>query len=90
MVLAYKSIYFALLGFSFPMSPFFGRYLTGTPALASMLALAALDAYLAFALFHPKPLAWWIATVSAFALLISLVLTRLWGNTSLAYSKIQE
>ena len=87
-ILAIGAAYLLVIGVTTPMFPFFGRYLTGLPGAAGMLALAALDAYLAVALFHLKPTAWWIAVVTLFIRLVSAFLTYGRADLMQAYSKM--
>ncbi len=42
-----------------PAFPFFGRTLTGPPAAAALLVLAALEAAVAWGLYRLRPAAWW-------------------------------
>ena len=82
------SIYLLLTGLTTPIFPFFGRYLTGIPAGGCLLALAALDFYLAFALFRLQSSGWWIAVIAAPVRLLALVLTYGRADMMQAYSKM--
>lgn len=85
-LLAFGAVYSMLLAVTTPMFPFFGKYVTGIPASAIMIALAILDGYLAFAFYRLRAVGWWIA-VSALALrLISTILTYRRGDLLGAYS----
>jgi len=77
-----------LAGLTTPMFPFFGRYLTGIPAAAGLLLLAALDFYLAVALFRLQSSAWWIAVIAAPVRILSMILTYARADLMQAYSKI--
>lgn len=59
------SLYTLLLAATSPMLPLFGHYLTGIPAAGGLLLLAALDLYLAVALFRLRLTGWWIAVIAA-------------------------
>lgn len=59
------SLYTILLAVTSPMLPLFGHYLTGFPAAGGLVLLAALDLYLAIALFRLRISAWWIAVIAA-------------------------
>ena len=61
--------------FTDPRFAFFGRYLTGWPAIALTLAQAALDAFVVVALLRMRPIGWWVAVSVAITLAISHVLT---------------
>jgi hypothetical protein len=88
MLLAFGAVYSLLMSVTTPLFPFFGKYATGIPASAALIALAVLDGYLAFAFYRLRPLGWWIA-VSALALrVISTVLTYRRGDLLQAYSHL--
>ncbi len=69
------SMYMLLVGLTTPLFPFFGRYLTGSRRAACFVMLAALDIYLAIALFRLQPSGWWIAVLIAPVRLLSMILT---------------
>jgi len=71
-----------------PLFPFFGRYVTGIPGALSLLAFAALDTYLAVALFRLQSTAWWITIVTAFIRILSMVITYARADLMQAYSKL--
>ncbi len=87
-VLAIGAIYLVLVGVTTPLFPFFGRYLTGIPAAVCFLVTAALDAYIAVALFRLQPIGWWIAVVTVPIRLLSMALTYARADMMQAYSKI--
>jgi hypothetical protein len=69
-------IVFGLLAiFTEPRFAFFGRYLTGGPAIALTLVHAFVDAFVVVALLRMRPIGWWIAVSVAITLAISHVLT---------------
>lgn len=82
------SLYLLVAGVSTPIFPFFGRYLTGIPGSACFVVLAALDAYLAVALFRLKSAGWWIAIVTVPVRLLSMALTYARADLMQAYSKM--
>jgi hypothetical protein len=49
----------SLVGLSYRVFPFFGRLLTGAPAILAILASSALCAVLARGLYRRRPAAWW-------------------------------
>jgi len=87
-VLAIGAIYLLLVSVTTPLFPFFGRYLTGIPGSVCFLVMAALDAYIAVALFRLQAVGWWIAVVSSLIRLLSMVLTYARADMVQAYSKI--
>ncbi len=87
-VLVAQALYLLSAGFAAPMFPFFGRYLTGAPAVAWFLAFAVLDAYLALAFLRVKAAAWWIATVAAPVRLLSMAITFGRADLMRAYAKL--
>jgi hypothetical protein len=87
-ILAAGAAYLALLSITTPLFPFFGRYLSGPAGSVAMLALAALDAYLAVALFRLKYAAWWIAVITVSLRLVSMFVTYGWADLMQAYSKM--
>lgn len=82
------AIYFASVGLTTPIFPFFGRYLTGIAGTACFLVLAAIEGYLAVGSYRLKPIAWWIAVIALPIRLLSMVLTYLKADLMQAYSKI--
>lgn len=80
--------YMLLTGMTTPLFPFFGRYLTGIPAAACLVALAALDGYLAIALFRLQSTGWRIAILAAPVRILSVVLTYARTDVMEAYSKM--
>lgn len=87
-VLAIGAIYLVLVGVTTPLFPFFGRYLTGIPAAVCFLVTAALDGYIAVALFRLQPIGWWIAVFTVPMRLLSMALTYARADVMQAYSKI--
>jgi hypothetical protein len=82
------AVYMLLTGVTTPLFPFFGRYLTGVPAAACFVVLAALDGYLAIALFRLQSSGWWIAILAALVRMVSMVLTFTRADMMQAYSKM--
>jgi uncharacterized membrane protein len=80
--------YSLLLGLTAPMFPFFGRYLTGFPAAGCLLAFAALDLYLAVALFRLQSSAWWIAVLATPVRMLAVALSYSRAGLMQAYSKM--
>jgi hypothetical protein len=87
-VLTTGAIYLLLVGVTTPIFPFFGRYLTGIPGSLCFIVTAALDAYLAIALFRLQSVGWWIAVLTAPIRLLSMALTYARADMMQAYSKI--
>jgi len=87
-VLAMGALYLLLVGVTTPVFPFFGQYLTGIPGSACFVVMAALDAYLAIALFRLQSSGWWIAAVSVPIRLLSMGLTYARADMMQAYSKM--
>ena len=85
---AFGAFYFVIFSFAIPLVPFFGRYLTGPAGLAGMLALAGLDAYLAFSLFHLRIIGWRIAIASMFLRVVSAAITFGHADRFQAYAKM--
>jgi hypothetical protein len=88
MLFAYGAVYSLLLAVTTPVFPFFGRYLTGIPAGAALIALAALDGYLAIAFYRLRLLGWWIAVTDIVLRLISIILTHRHDDILHAYSNM--
>ena len=82
------ALYLLVTGFSTPVFPFFGHYLTGIAGFACFLALALLDGVLAVVLFRLKPAGWWIAVLSVPIRLLSMGLTYTRADLMQAYSKM--
>ena len=82
------SMYMLLVGLTTPLFPFFGRYLTGMPAAACFLVLAAIDVYIAFALFRLQPAGWWLAVLVAPVRIVSMILTYRRADLMQAYSRV--
>jgi len=82
------ALYLLLTGLTTPLFPFFGRYLTGIPAAACLVASAALEGYLAIAFFRLRSFGWWIAVVALAINLLSAVLTFTKADMMQAYSKM--
>ena len=87
-VLAIGALYLLVVGITTPVFPFFGQYLTGIPGSACFVATAALDAYLAVALFRLQSSGWWIATVTIPIRLLSMALTYARADIMQAYSRM--
>jgi hypothetical protein len=77
-----------ITGITAPMFPFFGRYLTGIPAAAVLVALAALDLYLAVALFRLRSSGWWIAIVATPVRMLAVAFSYSRAGLMQAYSKM--
>jgi len=88
LVFSVQSLYLLLTGFSTPLFPFFGRYLTGVPGFACYLTFAVVDGALAIAFYGLKPAAWWVAVIAAPIRLASMALTFLKADLIQAYSKM--
>jgi hypothetical protein len=80
--------YFFLLGFTTPMYPLFGRYLTGARATLVLIPLAVLDATLAYFLFQLRVGAWWVAMAAILLRLASAVSTFLRADLLQAYARM--
>ena len=87
-VLMTGALYLFLTGITTPLFPFFGRYLTGIPAGACFMAMAALDTYLSIALFRLQSSAWWIAAGTLAIRLLSMIITYARSDMMQAYSKM--
>lgn len=87
-VLFTGAMYLLVTGVTTPLFPFFGRYLTGVAGAACFLAMAALDVYLAIALFRLQSAAWWIAICTLAIRLFSMALTYARADMMTAYSKM--
>jgi hypothetical protein len=80
--------YYLLMSFTTPLIPFFGRYLTGPPGAIGCWLVAALDAYLAYSLFHLQSAGWWISTATLTLRTASAVITYARGDLLQAYSRM--
>jgi hypothetical protein len=87
-VLFTGAVYLLLTGVTTPLFPLFGRYLTGVAGAGCFLAMAALDIYLAIALFRLQAAAWWIAIGTLAIRLFSMALTYARADMMKAYSKM--
>lgn len=74
---------------SYPFFPFFGRYLTGIPGAACFVVLAAVDIYLAFALYRLRIAAWWIAIFVSLIRIMAMAFTYSRANLMDVYSKLR-
>ena len=82
------ALYMLLVGVTTPLFPFFGKYLTGIPATAGFVLLAALDIYLAVALFRLQSSGWWIAVFASPIRVLSMAITYSRADLMQAYSKM--
>jgi hypothetical protein len=82
------ALYLVLTGLTIPLFPFFGRYLTGVAGSMCLIVLAAIDAYLAIAIFRLKISGWWLAVLVLPIRLASVALTYARGDMMQAYAKI--
>jgi hypothetical protein len=82
------SLYMLLIAITTPLFPFFGTYLTGIPAAACFVVLAALDMYLALALFRLQSSGWWIAVIASPIRMLSMAITYGRADLMQAYSKM--
>jgi hypothetical protein len=87
-VFASGAVYCVLMSFTTPILPVLGRYFTGIAAGGLLLLIAALDGFLAFALFRLHLAAWWIAVVALILRLGSALLTFRHANLLEAYAKM--
>jgi hypothetical protein len=81
-------LYFGVVGFTTPMFPFFGRYITGLPATSVMLAFALVDGFVAVSLFRMKVAGWWVAVIAMGLRVVSTLFTLGRGNLLEAYSRL--
>ncbi|HEX4782803.1 MAG TPA: hypothetical protein VH350_00585 [Candidatus Sulfotelmatobacter sp.] len=88
LIFALGAVYLLLVGFTAPLFPFFGRYLTGVAATLCFVVTAALDGYISLALFRLHSTGWWIATLTLPIRLASMALT--YGRADLwqAYARM--
>lgn len=82
------ALYLLLTGITMPMFPFFGRYLTGLAGSLCFIVMAALDTYLAVALYRLQSSGWWIAVFAAVVRLVSVALTYARADLMQAYSRM--
>jgi hypothetical protein len=87
-VLFVGALYLLLTGITMPMFPFFGRYLTGVAAALCFFVTAAVDAYVAVALFRLQSYGWWIAAITVPIRLLSMAITYARADIMQAYSKM--
>ncbi len=87
-VLFMGALYLLLTGMTVPVFPFFGKYLSGIGAAACFFVMAALDIYLATALFRLQASGWWIAAITLPIRLLSVVLTYARTDRMQAYVKM--
>jgi len=87
-VLAVGSAYMLVVAVTTPLFPFFGRYLTGIAGTTCFLALAALDAYLAYSLYRLQSSGWWLAISTLSVRIVSMILTYARADLMRAYSRI--
>jgi len=88
LMFASASPYYLLMSVTFPMVPFFGKYLTGIPGGLGCVVLAGLDAFLAFSLFRLQLAGWWIAMGSLVVRSVSAAITFGRGDLLRAYSRM--
>jgi hypothetical protein len=82
------ALYQLLSGMTMPMFPFFGRYLIGVAASLCLVVMAAIDIYLAIALFRLQSSGWWIAAFATATRLVSIAITYARADLMQAYSKM--
>jgi uncharacterized membrane protein len=82
------ALYLLLTGMTMPMFPFFGRYLTGIAGSLCFIIMAAIDVYLAVALYRLQSSGWWIAVFATAIRLVSIALTYARADLMQAYSKM--
>ena len=87
-VLFTGALYLLLVGITMPLFPFFGRYLTGVGAAFCFFVVAAIDAYIAVALFRLQISGWWIAALTVPVRLLSMALTYARADMTQAYAKM--
>jgi hypothetical protein len=80
--------YALLLAITTPLLPFFGRYLTGSPAVGILIVLAVSHGILAFGLYRLRLVAWWSAVGLLLLRTLSTLLTYRRGDLLAAYSKM--
>jgi hypothetical protein len=77
-----------ITGVTAPMFPFFGHYLTGIPAAGCLVALSALDLYLAVALFRLRLSGWWIAILVTPVRMLAVAFSYSRAGLMQAFSKM--
>jgi hypothetical protein len=82
------TVYYLLLGFSTPLFPFFGRYLTGARGTIAFLVFAIVDAYVAISFFRLKVAGWWVAVVALTLRMVSSAITIRHADLTEAYSRM--
>jgi len=82
------ALYLLATAVSTPVFPFFGRYLTGIAGFVCFFVLAALDAFLAVALFRLRVWGWWLAVVTVPVRAVSMAFTFAKADLMQAYSKM--
>jgi hypothetical protein len=70
-----------------PVVPLFGAAITGLPAAAAYLALAAAMLLLARSTFKLRVIAWWTTALLFLLWAVSLVVTEIWGDLGGAYRR---
>src|SRR5205807_7424426 len=87
-VLFIGALYLLVVGLTTPLFPFFGRYLTGAAGRLCFMFLAALDVYLAVALFRLQVAGWWAAFLTMATRMVSIAITYARADLMQAYAKI--
>jgi hypothetical protein len=87
-VAAFGAAYYLVLAFTTPLTPFFGRYLTGIPAAAVFIVFALVDGFVSVSFFRMKVVGWWVAIVALSIRLLAALLTIGRGNLLEAYARI--
>jgi len=82
------AVYLLLVGLTTPLFPFFGHYLSGIPGAACFVIVAAVDLYLAVALFRLQSLGWWIAILAVPLRVASMAITYAKADLMQAYSRM--
>lgn len=82
------AVYSLLIAIATPLFPFFGKYITGLPAGVILIILAALDSFLAWAVFRRRIFAWWLAICAILLRIISYAITFVRGDILEAYSRL--
>jgi len=82
------AVYSLFFGITTPVFPFFGKYITGIPAGIVFIFFAALDFFLAWAVFRRRIFAWWLAVCVIGLRVISYAITFEHRNILEAYSRL--
>lgn len=82
------AVYSLFFGITTPIFPFFGKYITGIPAGIVFVFFAALDFFLAWAVFRRRIFAWWLAVCVIGIRIISYAITFERRNILEAYSRL--